>query len=296
MASGLDSGSTNGADSTVAPGNLSSDSPPKSPLKSASLVGTSEGVDERAMGNSEPTSSNLDVNDDGLKTPTSQTPSSLRSLASLDQHALLESRRPPYTSQPMSTPVKNDHIGLFISEYTSRQQNLPEAEPTSELSKSSLNEQDDVSALTSAGKAEEKSKDDSTDTIVAPNQVTGNPRPNSEPDFQTMSQSRRREAHGYTHHANLPFGAPSNLSHNLQPLRAQAISPQQSYHYHRSNASSASDLGQMPSGAKTAGNTPAQSPAPFFPSAVNKRWTGETEEGHYHAPLQQSVHLQAPKE
>lgn len=128
-------------------------------------------------------------------------------------------------------------------------------------------------------------------------------RPVSVPNFQSKSLSRRRDGPDYPNYPDQSFKALQNQHYPppYQPgephhLRTRSSHPSQNQSFSSNNEIPARCYPQIPSGAKTVGNTPAQSPGLFTPMLSKKHWTGESEEKRSGTPMLHPAHLQAPKE
>ncbi|MCJ1436357.1 hypothetical protein MMC27_005736 [Xylographa pallens] len=81
------------------------------------------------------------------------------------------------------------------------------------------------------------------------------------------------------------------------PLRTRSSHPSQNTSYSSASSPQSRDRTSIVAGARTAGNTPAQSPGLFSPSTSTYRMDGNHEEGsQYNTPLLHPSHLVAPKE
>lgn len=127
------------------------------------------------------------------------------------------------------------------------------------------------------------------------------PRPTSVPNFQSQSATgKRKDGTGYPTYPNQSFATLHSQqyppSYQPHPLRTRSSHPSQSSSY-SSSASRSRDYPNLPSGAKTAGHTPAQSPGLFTPTTARSRPSGdESEESYCNTPILHPSHLQAPKE
>lgn len=128
-------------------------------------------------------------------------------------------------------------------------------------------------------------------------------RPVSVPNFQSRPLSRRREGPDYPNYPDQSFKALQN-QHYPPPyqagephhLRTRSSNPSQNPSFPSSDETPARGYPQIPSGAKTVGNTPAQSPGLFTPKLSKRHWTGEADETRSGTPMLHPAHLQAPKE
>lgn len=128
-------------------------------------------------------------------------------------------------------------------------------------------------------------------------------RPVSVPNFQSKSLSQRREGPDYPNYPDQSFKALQSQHYPppYQPgeshhLRTRSTHPSQHQSFSSSDEIPARGYPQIPSGAKTVGNTPAQSPGLFTPILSKKHWTGEPDETRSATPMLHPAHLQAPKE
>lgn len=126
------------------------------------------------------------------------------------------------------------------------------------------------------------------------------PRPTSVPNLTHPTGRRRRDGPEYPNYPDQSFAALQSQRYpppyQPHPLRTRSSHPSQGSSY-SSSTSRSRDGTTMPPGAKTAGNTPAQSPGLFTPTISRSKIPGdESEESHYNTPLLHPTHLQAPKE
>lgn len=128
-------------------------------------------------------------------------------------------------------------------------------------------------------------------------------RPVSVPNFQSKSLSRRREGPEYPNYPDQSFKALQNQHYppSYQPgephhLRTRSTHPSQNQSFSSGDEIPARGYPQIPSGAKTVGNTPAQSPGLFTSMLPKKHWTVEPDETRSVTPMLHPAHLQAPKE
>lgn len=131
-----------------------------------------------------------------------------------------------------------------------------------------------------------------------------NARPTSVPNFQTKPTSRRPEGPEYPNYPDQSFKAlqsqhypPPYRASSPHPLRARSSHLSQSPSFSSSDNQSLSDLPHLPSGAKTVGNTPAQSPGLFseiFP--VKRQWPSESDDGRSGTPTLHPTYHKPPKE
>lgn len=137
-----------------------------------------------------------------------------------------------------------------------------------------------------------------------PYHTHGNHRPTSVPNFHANPASRRREGPDYPKYPDQSFKA---LENQHYPVSYRSSSPhllrtRSSHLSHTSSFSSTdnhatNDLPHLPSGAKTAGNTPAQSPGLFSPiHPAKKHWLSESSDGRSATPTLHPTHHKPPKE
>lgn len=115
---------------------------------------------------------------------------------------------------------------------------------------------------------------------------------------QQPSSHLRREG---PHYPNQSFAALQSQYHpspyEPHPLRSRSSHPSQNSIYSSTSSTKSRNLPSMTSGAKTAGNTPAQSPGLFDTSSSSIKYAGdEGQEMQYNTPLLHPSHFQAPKE
>lgn len=148
-------------------------------------------------------------------------------------------------------------------------------------------------------------KDLSTQTVIGPRFNPGSTRPTSVPNFQTKSISRRREGPDYPTYPDQSFKALQSQQYpppyhpgSPHPLRTRSSHPSQNIPFSSNDVNDISDIPQTSSGAKTVGNTPAQSPGLFSPMFPNpkKSWAGESDSGRSSTPMLHPSHHKEPKE
>ena len=122
------------------------------------------------------------------------------------------------------------------------------------------------------------------------------PRPTSVPTNQVESHSRNRP--NYPNQSFAALQAQHIAPHypRPRPLRTRSSHPSQHQSYSADATRRSREFPSMPGIAKTAGNTPAQSPGLFSPTFSPSRSTEEHEDGQYNTPLLHPSHMQAPKE
>lgn len=116
--------------------------------------------------------------------------------------------------------------------------------------------------------------------------------------YRQSSSHLRREG---PHYPNQSFAALQSqyypLPYEPHPLRSRSSHPSQNSFYSSASSTKSRNPSAMTSGAKTAGNTPAQSPGLFSASSSSNRYVGEDgPEVQYITPMLHPTHLQAPKE
>ena len=127
-----------------------------------------------------------------------------------------------------------------------------------------------------------------------------------EDSSRTTSASHRRQPSSHLrregpHYPNQSFAALQSQyyppPYEPHPLRSRSSHPSQNSFYSSTSSTKSRNPPSMTSGAKTAGNTPAQSPGLFNTSSSSIKYVGDEEqEMQYNTPLLHPSHLQAPKE
>ena len=127
-------------------------------------------------------------------------------------------------------------------------------------------------------------------------------RPVSVPNFQSKPMSRRREGPDYPNYPDQSFKALQNQQYppphrpgEPHHLRTRSSQPTHNLSFSSSDEAPARGYPAVPSGAKTAGNTPAQSPG-LFTMLPKRHWTPDSDELLSKTPLLHPAHLQEPKE
>ena len=131
-----------------------------------------------------------------------------------------------------------------------------------------------------------------------------NPRPTSVPNFQHSHTSRRREGPDYPKYPDQSFKALENQRHppshrpsSPHPVRTRSSHLSQSSSVSLSDSQASGDLPRVASGAKTVGNTPAQSPGLFTPTLSSRgHRQKDTEERRSNTPMLHPTHQKPPKE
>ena len=149
-------------------------------------------------------------------------------------------------------------------------------------------------------------KDCATETVIGPTTFrSGSSRPTSVPNFKSKPVSRgRREDSAYPEYADPRFTAFSSHYQPpiYQPHSSRTRSSQSSHNpsYSSDSATQPAEFANLPSGAKTVGNTPSQSPGLFAPSMPRSRpATHDSEDPTMRTPTPHSshnLHLQEPIE
>ena len=128
-------------------------------------------------------------------------------------------------------------------------------------------------------------------------------RPVSVPNFQSKPMSRRREGPDYPNYPDQSFKALQNQQYpppyrpsEPHHLRTRSSQPIHNLSFSSSDEAPARGYPAVPSGAKTVGNTPAQSPGLFTPMLPKRHWLTESEEARSNTSLLHPAHLQEPKE
>lgn len=140
-------------------------------------------------------------------------------------------------------------------------------------------------------------KESATHTVIGPsNPKSAMTRPTSVPNLNTKSTSgrRRREGPDYPVYPDQSFAALHSQQHprpyQPRPLRTRSSHSSQNSSYSSISSRQSRDF-PMPSGAKTMGNTPAQSPGLFSPILPRGRPDDVTR-----TPTLHPSHLQTPTE
>ena len=129
-------------------------------------------------------------------------------------------------------------------------------------------------------------------------------RPVSVPNLRSKPLSQRRDGPDYPKYPDQSFKALQNqhdFSRHRRPvephhLRTRSSQPSQHQSYSSSDDTTTRAYSHNSSGAKTVGNTPAQSPGLFAPVFSQNNWTGESDENRSGTPMLHPAHLQMPKE
>lgn len=176
----------------------------------------------------------------------------------------------------------------------------PEHAPVSDNGPTSVNS----STPASPGSGPTTSKESSVQCVVDTTFNSSTTRPTSVPNFQSRPLSRRREGPDYPNYPDQSFRAlqdqhypPPYRAVSPRSLRTRSSHPTQNLSYSSSDIQPMGEMPQVTSGAKTVGNTPAQSPglfSPLFP--VKKPWSGDSDDGRTGTPMLHPTHHKAPKE
>lgn len=256
---------------------------------------------------------NSGAEDDHVETPRSETPSIPSSVhtpapswTSEDNHQL--SRDSSSMELRDGENILNTNRDPFepIVLQNSNVVDIARAGSTSTLSSTSedcfaASRRDSISAPQSPERYPSVCRDVSAPTALDFTSRHEPPRPTSVPNFQSQSATRKwKGGPEYPTYPNPSFATIHTQKHPApyqpHPLRTRSSHPSQSSSY-SSSAPRSRDYPNVPSGAKTAGNTPAQSPGLFTPTAARNRPAGdESEESCYNTPILHPSHLQAPKE
>ena len=207
-----------------------------------------------------------------------------------------------------SLPWRGDYFDSS-GRSTSNPAGLTHAHPSSIPSQSSdrNHNEKDVSSLTVffPDRPAKERGDNWTQDAISPHPSLESTRPTSVPNGSSTSLSQRREAPEYPNYPDQSFRAlqfqkypPPYQPYQPHPLRTRSSHPSQSLSYSSIDGSAVKDLPQVISGAKTVGNTPAQSPGLFSPIPHPRKHTmTDSEDGHFSStPMLHPTHLVAPKE
>ncbi|MCJ1467757.1 hypothetical protein MMC07_006382 [Pseudocyphellaria aurata] len=183
--------------------------------------------------------------------------------------------------------------------------NLTRAESTSTLSSTPddgviPSRRNSTSAPQSPERRSPVARDFSAHAVLGPTSNPQPPRPTSVPNLTQPTGRSRRDGPEYPNYPDQSFAAlqtqhypPPSRPHRL---RTRSSNPSQGSSYSSGTSRSRDGTNMLP-GAKTTGNTPAQSPGLFTPTISRSKNPGdESEESHYSTPLLHPTHLQAPKE
>ena len=149
-------------------------------------------------------------------------------------------------------------------------------------------------------------KDCATQTVIGPTTFKpGSTRPTSVPNFKSKPGSRgRRDGPSYPNYPDQSFAALQSQyyppPYQPHPLRTRSSQPSHSPSCSSDSSAQPREFSSMSSGAKTVGNTPAQSPGLFSPSTPrNRPATQGSDDSAVRTPTlhpAHNLHLQAPIE
>lgn len=222
-------------------------------------------------------------------TPASFAPSAAVEETTLPQHrhAAADTGSQPEGYFPIAPPLMS-HASTSVSEQST----------SAGIADSASGYPPDPPSLSSPSTPSERasvSRDAAAESVVGPTYNPESTRPTSVPTFQSTSLSRRRDISDYPQYPNQSFAALQKHPAHPHPLRTRTSNPLHELSSTSSNVGSTGYLPHVPSGARTTGNTPAQSPGLFSPT-FGKKTTTESEDGGYSTPMLHPTHLQAPKE
>ena len=239
--------------------------------------------------------------DDAVRTPTSDLPSYIFGASiGRDSGIGLDGERGVYISpKPTLRATSPTHVASLVSA-SNASSPLHSAYASSA---SLLSSQADIS---SAGGVEDHPSEaisdaPSTATKIAQTAPEAPPITNLASfvtaDVQPASQLRRDGPH----YPSQSFATLQSQyyppSYKPHPLRTRSSHPSQNTSYSSASSPQSRDRAPIVTGARTAGNTPAQSPGLFSSSTSKYRMAGEHEEdSQYSTPLLHPSHLAAPKE
>jgi hypothetical protein len=174
--------------------------------------------------------------------------------------------------------------------------------PSSSQDRRHSSRHEDTSTLDRQDHTETPWREFSTQTVIGPTFIPGSTRPTSVPNFQTST--RRHEGLDYPTYPDQSFSAlqrqvypPPYSPTSPQPLRTRSSHPSQNYSVSSTDVQAIKEIPQTSSGAKTVGNTPAQSPGLFSPIFPTRRqWPGGSDDGRSNTPMLHPSHHKAPKE
>lgn len=232
--------------------------------------------------------------EDGMKTPKSEQPSIVNTPAASELSV------PAQTGlwSPLEIRAEHHSSGYFGQQLSQPTSTVNSSQPTSSSSLSSLASAPNSTPLSHNSRSSSW-RDISTQTVIGPSYYPESTRPTSTPNFQSQSLTQPRDATQFPVYPNQTFAALQS-QHHPQPyhphqLRTRSSHTSQGSYSASSDAKPLKDFPHVPSGARTVGNTPAQSPGLFSPLYV-KRGTPESDDGHYTASTLHSAHMQEPKE
>ncbi|KAL8747062.1 MAG: hypothetical protein Q9190_001001 [Brigantiaea leucoxantha] len=272
-------------------------------------VTTTETVDHAELLHAN-SKANCPMDEDGLATPRSEGPSLINTpeaplMVMTQQGSQL---RDPNETKELDSPFEAD--GYFVQR-TISQSNAEDCSPTtsySSLAPSLANSTNGLPSCISAPHSPEVRqavrRNNTPPSTAIP---TSNPkptRPTSVPITSNTSSSarKRREGSEYPAYPNQSFAALQSQQYPApyqpHPLRTRNSNPSHNSSFSSIPSSRSSrDNMSMTSGAKTVGNTPAQSPGLFSPVYPTSRsQVDESEDSQTNTPLLHPAHLQTPKE
>lgn len=238
------------------------------------------------------------IMDDQLRTPTSEYPSTVPTPAM----SWTPQELPPQLHDLRTGDLGNlQHLISQGCYFTTRAAPSPNA----------ANLHTTLSTTTLSSQSRTKSVGDSLDGASAPEWLgaqrnhhlspytpndTETPRPTSVPI--NPSEGRSRDRPNYPNQSFAALQAQHIPPHHPRPrpLRTRSSHPSQHQSYSADDSKRSRDFSFVPAVAKTADNTPAQSPGLFSPTFSPNRFAGEHEDGQYNTPLLHPSHMQAPKE
>ena len=250
----------------------------------------------------------LVVAEDAFKTPTSETSGTINDIArsQLPSHGQSQERNQEQSDQlvDFTTSDKNDYFAA------PRSQQSPATAPATgnNTSVSPGIAAYPVSRESSTPASPDSHpmtwKEFSAKHQAVPITSSSTTRPTSVPNFQSQSISRRREGPEYPNYPDQSFRALQDPQYSYpyrpvspRPLRTRSSQLSQNSSFSASDPQPTADLPRIPSGAKTVGNTPAQSPGLFSPTFQAKRqWPCNADDSRVNTPMLHPTHHKPPKE
>lgn len=241
----------------------------------------------------------MSVLDGQLRTPTSEYPSTVPTPAT------------SWTSQELPQTVHDSQSGNSGSAQQLVSQNGCYFTTRAGLSSDAAEIHTTPSTTTWSSESRTSSVGDRLDSVSAPQSPGGRwrdfssqntpddtetPRPTSLPIKRDEAHSRNRPNYPNQSFAALQAQYIPQHYPRPHPLRTRSSHPSQHQSYLADVSRRSRELSSMSVGAKTAGNTPAQSPGLFSPTFSPNRSAAEHEDGQYNTPLLHPSHMQAPKE
>lgn len=273
-------------------------------------VGSHPAIDPSAQGVREDLAEKVYVPqiNDQLRTPTSENPLSVQTLpASWTSHGSDHHLYEPQLEMSKDVRFSTFEAGSYFT--PANWPNPDNAEFSTVPSTSNLSCGSDLSFV--AGQQDTISTPQSPDDPAnswrnMPNQISTGSGDTSRPNSVTTHRSeptyqKRRQVPDHPNYPDQSFAALHSQHYpppyRPHPLRTRSSHPSQNLSYSSGASKRSQDLTSMSQGAKTVGNTPAQSPGLFSPTfAPNRPSTEGSEDGQYNTPLLHPTHLQAPKE